>query len=117
MNTAVAPTLGESEAIELQGIELCECMIEDLEGLIYLRAAELVAQWEAADPRDCWKQGGEPPLPTSIPSAQARPYRTPEATVNAFWFVVGLCNPERLTGWLDNHPQDAPFLLKLLEGK
>lgn len=46
-----------------------------------------------------------------------QPYRTPQSTIDAFWYVVSLCDPERLNAWLDDHPQDAPFLLKLLEGK
>jgi hypothetical protein len=97
--------------------ELCGRAIEDLEVLIYLCAAELVAQWEAADPRDCWKQGGEPPLPTSIPSSPARPYRTPEATVNAFWYVAGLDDPDYLKRWLAEHPRDVVALQKLWETK
>jgi hypothetical protein len=67
----------------------------------------------------------EPPPPeivrnSDISGKQANtppPYRTPQATVDAFWYVVSLCNPERLKAWLVDHPQDAPFLLKLLEGK
>jgi hypothetical protein len=35
--------------------------IEDLEVLIYLRAADMVAQWECADPRDAWRYTGEQP--------------------------------------------------------
>jgi hypothetical protein len=37
--------------------------------------------------------------------------------VDAFWFVASLRDPERLKAWLRNHPEDAPFLLQLLESK
>jgi hypothetical protein len=45
------------------------------------------------------------------------PYRTPEATVNAFWYVVRLGDPEYLTRWLSQHPLDAPHLYRLWEAK
>jgi hypothetical protein len=52
------------------------------------------------------------------PRDEARPpYRTPQATVDAFWYVVRLADPEQLAAWLDNHPRDESFLLKLLERK
>jgi hypothetical protein len=93
------------------------CRIEDLEELIYLRAADLITEWERADRRDCWRHTGEQPPRTVGNPATVQPYRTPQSTIDAFWYVVGLCNPERLTAWLDDHPQDASFLLKLLESK
>jgi hypothetical protein len=115
----------EPEPIEVEACELCGCAIEDLEELIYLRAADLVADWEGADPRDAWRHPGEQPPRASVrnsdispkPASATRPYRTPQATIDAFWYVVSLCDPERLKAWLDDHPQDAPFLLKLLESK
>jgi hypothetical protein len=51
-------------------------------------------------------------VPTDKP-----PYRTPQSTIDAFWYVVGRRDQERFKAWLADHPQDAPFLLKLLEGK
>jgi hypothetical protein len=51
------------------------------------------------------------------PTREPEPYRTPEATVNAFWFVASLRDPERLRAWLLARPKDAPTLLKLLESK
>jgi hypothetical protein len=98
------------------------------------RRAELVRQIEVAamvrsmelnDPRDAWRHTGEPPPPDAFrngdlpgtPAAARQHYRTPPATANAFWLVIGLCNPGRLKSWLGDHPKDAPFLLKLLEGK
>jgi hypothetical protein len=105
--------------IDSRPCQLCGCAIEDLEELIYLRAADLIAQWERADPRDAWRHTGEAPPPRTIEPAPtaAQPYRTPQSTIDAFWYVVGLCDPERLTVWLDDHPRETAFLLKLLEGK
>jgi hypothetical protein len=85
---------------------------------------DLVKQWELADPRDRWKYTGEPAPPASVRNSRidAKPasaprYRTPQATVDAFWYVVSLCDPARLKAWLADHPRDALHLLKLLEGK
>jgi hypothetical protein len=102
--------------------------IDTFEGSIFLcenGADDLVCQWELADPRDRWKHTGEPPPTAAVrnsdisarPADKPQPYRTPQATVDAFWFVVSLCDPERLKSWLSDHPQDEPFLLKLLKGK
>jgi hypothetical protein len=71
-----------------------------------IEVAAIMARMEAADVR-C-----EPPA-----RAEPRPYRTPQATIDAFWYVVGLGDPERFKAWLAARPDDAPFLLKLLEGK
>jgi hypothetical protein len=49
--------------------------------------------------------------------AKPKPYRTPESTVQAFWYLVGLEDQSRLNAWLAEHPKDAPFLLKLLKDK
>jgi hypothetical protein len=49
--------------------------------------------------------------------AKAPPYRTAASTIDAFWYVVSLRDQERFKAWLADHPQDAPFLLKLMEGK
>jgi hypothetical protein len=84
--------------------------------------AAMVERMERADPRDRWKHTGEPPPPPEVrngpmPAATPKPYRTPQATVDAFWYVVGLDDLERLAKWLDDHPRDKPTLLKLLESK
>jgi hypothetical protein len=108
----------EPNQIEIEPCELCGCAIEDLEELIYLRAADMIAQWERADPRDRWRHTGEPPPATSdIPNARPEPYRPAQSTIDAFWFVINLRDPERFKAWLADHPQDAPTLLKLLEPK
>ena len=85
---------------------------------------DIVKLWELADPRDAWRHTGEPPPPASVRNSDitataARPdyYRTPQATVDAFWSVINLCDPAYLKTWLQGHPRDARHLLKLLEIK
>ncbi len=103
--------------------ETCEILspeeiAEEIERLIYLRACDLVEQWELADSRDRWRHTGEaPPKASDIPAAKPPPYYPAQSSVDAFWFVVAQCDPDRLKRWLHDHPEDAPFLLKLLEGK
>jgi hypothetical protein len=87
--------------------------------------ADIVRQWEMADPRDRWRHTGEAPPPEHVrnsdisarPADKPQPYRTPQATRDAFWYVVGLADPEKFKAWLADHPKDARFLIKLLEGK
>ena len=55
------------------------------------------------------------PQPSTL--GQPQQYRTASSTIAAFWYVVGLNEPDRLAGWLRDRPQDAPTLLKLLENK
>jgi hypothetical protein len=45
------------------------------------------------------------------------PYRPAQSTIDAFWYVVSLRDPERFKAWLADRPQDMPFLLELLETK
>jgi hypothetical protein len=105
--------------------ELCGCTIEDLEELIYLRAAGLLAQWELADPRDAWRHTGEAPPPAEVRngslqaarSRSAKPYRTPESTIDAFWYVARNHDAAYLTRWLEQHPQDIATLTRLWEAK
>jgi hypothetical protein len=85
-------------------------------------AASVVARWEMADPRDRWRRTGEAPPPEAVRNADIVPlktaprhYHTPQSTVDAFWYVVRLKEPDRLAAWLRDHPRDAPFLLKSLE--
>jgi hypothetical protein len=51
------------------------------------------------------------------PEGSETTFRTPKATVDAFWTVVRCNNAARLKAWLRQHPADAPTLLKSLEGK
>jgi hypothetical protein len=88
------------------------------------RDDDILTRWELADPRDSWRHTGEPPPSASVRNSDISPatpapahYRTPQATRDAFWFVVNLCDPGRLKTWLHDHPRDARHLLKLLESK
>jgi hypothetical protein len=104
--------------------ETCETLspeeiAEEIERLIYLRAAAAVEQLELADPRDRWRHiaGGQPPRKIEPAPAAARQYRTAQSTIAAFFYVASLNDPDHLKRWLAQHPADAPFLLKLLERK
>ena len=44
-----------------------------------------------------------------------RPYQTPQSTIDAFWYLVQINEPDRLKAWLEARPLDAPTLLKLYE--
>jgi hypothetical protein len=85
--------------------------LDELERRTELRREEeiarIVAEMEALDD----------PSMRQPPPAQPAPYRTPQATQDAFWYVVGLKDPERLSAWLRDHPRDTPFLLTLLEAQ
>ena len=51
----------------------------------------------------------------NIIAFKPRPYRTPQSTIDAFWYLVRLNDPARLKAWLQDRPQDRPTLLKLYE--
>jgi hypothetical protein len=51
------------------------------------------------------------------PPAEPPSYRTPQSTVDAFWYVVRLNDQAYLLQWLSEHPKDAAHLEKLLEEK
>ena len=44
-----------------------------------------------------------------------RPYQTAQSTVDTFWYLVQINEPDRLKAWLEARPLDAPTLLKLYE--
>jgi hypothetical protein len=69
-----------------------------------VEVAAIMARMEAADV-PC-----EPPAP-----AEPRPYRTPQATIDAFRYLVRTEDVGRLKAWLADRPKDAPLLLALLE--
>ncbi len=117
MNAAALMCEPEPIEIDPRACALCGYTIEDLEELIYLRAADLIAEWERADPRDRWRHTGEQPPRAVGNPATAQSYNTPQATIDAFFYVVGLADPEKFKAWLVAHPKDAQFLIKLLEGK
>jgi hypothetical protein len=103
--------------------EICEILspeeiAEEIERLIYLRACDLVQQWELADPRDRWRYTGEQRPRTIEPAPTgAQPYRTPQATIDAFWYVASLDDPDYLKRWLAGHSRDVAALQKLWEAK
>jgi hypothetical protein len=83
-----------------------EFFCEELEVQIYLDAAAMRARWEAE---------GAPPLAQPTPAKKS--YSTPQATVDAFFYVVRLDDAEYLSRWITEHPLDASALYKLWEGK
>jgi hypothetical protein len=91
-----------------------EMTLPELERRAELRRQEevaaIIARWEAMDEEIARRQAA-PSL------AEPVPYRPAQSTVDAFWFVVGLRDPERFKAWLADRPKDAPFLLQLLENK
>jgi hypothetical protein len=124
----------EPDPIEIdpRPCELCGCTIDwhervdapegpdffcdDFERQVYLAACALVLSWEMDDPRDAWRHTGEPrPEVPEYPVPARPPYRTPQATIDAFRYLVRLGDQQRLANWLKNHPADAPAFLKLLE--
>ena len=86
---------------------------------------DLVKQWELADPRDRWKHTGEPPPPASVrnsdisarPADKPQQYRTPQATVDAFFYVLKTKDAAGIAEWLAAHPQDERHLQKIWEQK
>lgn len=86
-------------------------------------AANIMQQWEIADPRDAWRWTGEAPPSPEVrngplrPTAPAQPYRTPQSTIDAFWYVTRLDDPDYLARWLAQHPRDVARLQKLWEAK
>jgi hypothetical protein len=73
--------------------------------------AAIFARLEAMD--DPSKRPRRPLAP------RAESYRTPQSTIDAFRYVVRLGDADYLGDWLDRHPLDASYLVKLLsdEGK
>jgi hypothetical protein len=120
--------VAEVQPIEIdpRPCELCgrtidehECL-DDGEGPEFFcyPAADLVTQWELADPRDRWKHTGELPPDIGIPIAAAKlPYRTPQSTVDAFFFVLKTKNAAGIAAWLAAHPRDERHLQKIWERK
>jgi hypothetical protein len=123
VQSGLVDVIGQDEA---QAIMSCAfCALDFLpEAAEDPGAADIVRRWELADPRDAWRHTGEaPPLPQvrSGPlqpaRLQAQPYRTPQSTIDAFWYVTRLDDPEYLKRWLSQHPRDVALLQKLWEAK
>jgi len=47
---------------------------------------------------------------------RARPYRTPQSTIDAFWYLVRN-DDASIDKWLDEHPRDRLYLIDLLDVK
>ena len=77
---------------------------------------DLVKQWELDDPRDRWRHTGDARPPAAPTTSTTKPYSTPRATVDAFFYVLGIGDVDYLTNWLSQHPLDVPTLHKLWEG-
>jgi hypothetical protein len=92
---------------------------------IHPHAADLVRQWEMQDPRDAWRHTGENPPPVAFRNADfagAAPpsrqdYRTPKATVEAFFYVTRTKDAAGIAEWLADHARDAQHLHKLWKQK
>jgi hypothetical protein len=83
--------------------------------------ADIVRRLELADPRDAWLHTGAAPPPESVRNSEfpdlPRLYKTSPSTIAAFNQVIGTGDVARIDAWLADHPKDAAFLLKLLEGR
>jgi hypothetical protein len=81
-------------------------------------AAQIVRQWELADPRDRWKHTGEPPPKASAPPRSSpRTHSTPDSVIDAFFYVARQGDRHRLARWLADHPADKAELFKLWKAK
>jgi hypothetical protein len=106
-----------AQAIMAEAFSRCEAT-EDLDQ----PSVDLVTQWELADPRDRWKRTGDRPPADDVRNGAVagkqanKPQRRgpPQATLDAFKYVVSLGNPEYLAKWLRDHSDVAPILLKQL---
>ena len=99
------------EGSEFFCADLDEMALAELE-----RRAELIRQLEVAA-IFARLEAADDPSKRLQRAPRAEPYRPAKSTIAAFWYVVSLNDPERLKGWMRNHPKDAPALLKLLESK
>jgi hypothetical protein len=89
-----------------------------------IEVAAIVREMELDDPRDRWHHTGDKAPSAEVRSGPRRPaapvvksYRTPQATIDAFWHVTRLDDPEYLKRWLAQHPRDVTCLQKLWEAK
>lgn len=113
---------GEGPEFFCLDVPVDELTLEELERRAELRRQEeiaaIVRDWEMDDPRDRWRHTGEPrPATQPAPVPRREPYAPPQATVDAFKFVISLDDPEYLARWLADHPADAPELFQLWKSK
>lgn len=92
--------------IELHGQEQIQAEISRAFALLEASPAG----WDyAAQVRRQWELSSPPPQPEP-----AKPtYRTPQSTIDAFWCVVALDDPDYLAVWLSDHSRDIAHLQKL----
>lgn len=102
----------EGEGPEFFCLDLDAMTLPELE-----RRAELIRLIETAEIYARLEAMAEPAVRRSAPREQPRPYRTPQSTIDAFWYVVRLDDADRLDRWLGDHPADAAYLLKLLQAR
>jgi hypothetical protein len=76
-------------------------------------AREIIKRWEYEDRRRPARTDED--QMSNVLTFRPRPYRTPEATVDAFFYVVRFGDAPRLAAWLDDHPRDREFLINLLK--
>jgi hypothetical protein len=85
--------------------QTAQSLDDELDEYDRLEIARRIERWEEADHL----------LPK--PAATKKPiYRTPQSTIDAFWYTANT-EPGTLTDWLLDHPLDAPFLRKLAEAR
>jgi hypothetical protein len=88
-----------------------EMTLEELE-----RRAELIRQIEVAEIFARLEAMANPSKRRPAPP-EPKPYRTPQSTVDAFWYVVRQDDTAKLEEWLAAHPRDAGYLVKRLQEK
>jgi hypothetical protein len=94
----------------------CTC-IEAIEEIVFLRGSDFVARLEMADPRDRWKHTGELPSSFIAEPPLKNEYRTPQATLDAFFGWIVRQDEATQAHWLAEHPKDAPLIRKLWREK
>jgi hypothetical protein len=102
-----------ADEIDLDELELRAELIRQVE------VAAIVRDMELKDLRDRWKHTGAPRPPENVRNsdishmpANPRPRRIPQATIDAFKYVVSRGDPDHLARWLRDHSDTAAALLK-----
>jgi hypothetical protein len=122
--SGLVDAIGQDEAQAIMSWAFCAVDIPP-EPEEFQNTADTVRRWELADPRDAWLHTGEAPPPEIVrnsdilakPVDTPRSYRTPQASLSAFWYVASLNHADYLKRWLAEHPRDVTALQKLWEAK